>query len=401
MFNNIDKTFKLSLTLLCWAAFAAIIILIFKYFFDLFAIIIISLMITYVLLWPINIIEKYLPDYKKVSKRLVSSVIVCTTAFIILAVTTLLLIKPVTVQMVDLSHSLPNDLVKLEQQSVEFINALSSQYNYKFLDNIIVNEAQDPASVDINNLPEVEKKRMQVEIIELKFLEQLEKLAEQGVPALPGMVFGTFRHVIYVILVLMLTLSFLLSEKTFHNWLRSFFIETHREKYTIIENKIHEALFGYIRGQTLMAIFSALFMWYVYFVFGLKYALILAILIGISQFVPILGPILAIAPALIIAMSHNLSSALFVLLIFLAFQAFKDNVIVPIVLGDLTGLNPVFIIIALVIGEKTAGILGVLIAVPVASIIKIFIANIWPELNLENNKELIDTQIANNGAKIQ
>lgn len=119
-------------------------------------------------------------------------------------------------------------------------------------------------------------------------------------------------------------------------------------------------------------------MWSVYFSFGLKYALVLALMMGFGQFIPFIGQALAIIPAVIVALVVDPLSALLVFIIFLIFQVFSNNVLVPKMLGDMTGLNPIIVIIALIIGEKIAGILGILFAVPVASTLQILLFNLHP-----------------------
>lgn len=395
MFQNIDRIYKLSLSSVCWVLLIIAVVYFIKYFYDLFAIIAISLIITYILLWPIKAIENYLPETKKISKRFISTIMSYVLTIVLISVALLLMVQPVSRQLVELSQSFPKDVKKLEDKSIDFINKVSSQYGYTIVENLLdTPESGIESPQDFEHLSNREKRKVQAEILELKFYQQIEKIAKRGAPALPEILLGTFRNIIYIILIGMLSFYFLLNEKVFHSWLKSFFIETHREKYTVIETKIHEALFGYIRGQALLGLLSGLFMWYIYYLFGIKYALVLAILIAIAQFVPIIGPIVAIAPALIIALVSDPLSALFVLIIFSIFQALKDNILVPILLGDMTGLNPVFVIIALVIGERVAGALGVILAVPIASIIKIFIVNLCPPLvNNEPSANNIQTNL--------
>jgi len=99
-------------------------------------------------------------------------------------------------------------------------------------------------------------------------------------------------------------------------------------------------------------------------VIGMKYVLALAVLAGLFEAIPTLGPIASAVPSFLIGFSY--SPVLGVSTIFLNFiiQQLENNLVVPFVMKKVIGLHPVITLIALIIGGKLAGILGVILAVP-------------------------------------
>lgn len=378
MFNNVDKSFKISVTFVCWLILICAVLYLFKFFSDLLSILAITLTIVYILLWPIKTIERFLPDTKKVSKRFIATLttyIVSISAIIIIMG---LMVQPVSRQIVELSQALPKYILQLENESINFIDKLSTEYGLEHLNTMRgkeKNKESEPVIKDSS--PEIDVKS-KPNVIEQKLYEQLETIATNGAQSLIDILLGTFRNIMYTILILILSFYFLLSTKNMHDWITSLINKEYYDKFSNIEKKINSALFGYIRGQATIGLVTGVFMWCVYYSFGLKYTLVLALMMGFGQFIPFIGQALAIIPAVIVALVVDPLSALIVFVIFLIFQVFSNNVLVPKLLGDMTGLNPIIVIIALIIGEKVAGILGILFAVPVASTLQILLFNLHP-----------------------
>ncbi len=154
--------------------------------------------------------------------------------------------------------------------------------------------------------------------------------------------------------------------------------------HSITPARYHEAIDGltlkiqrtvglWLRGQFILSfiIFSLSFIGLS--VLGVKYALILALFAGLTEFVPILGPILGSIPAIFVAFNQTPLLALFVLLLYFLIQRMENDFLVPTVMQKAVGLNPLVSIIALLIGGKLGGIVGVLLAIPVVAVIGVVI----------------------------
>lgn len=125
----------------------------------------------------------------------------------------------------------------------------------------------------------------------------------------------------------------------------------------------------WLQGQLLLALSVGLMVFVGLSLLGVKYALLLGILAMVLEIVPMVGPVLAAIPGLILAFSQSPTLGVWVLVFYIAVQQIENHMFVPLILGKTLGLNPVTVIIALLVGGKIAGILGMLLAVPAAVII--------------------------------
>ena len=107
---------------------------------------------------------------------------------------------------------------------------------------------------------------------------------------------------------------------------------------------------------------------------GLQYAVVIGVLAGLFELVPMFGPILSAVPALLVALLQPFPTVLWVLLFFIAIQQFESNILGPRITGHAVGLRPLGALFALLAGFQLAGVLGGLFAVPVAGIVWVLIA---------------------------
>ncbi len=127
---------------------------------------------------------------------------------------------------------------------------------------------------------------------------------------------------------------------------------------------------GYVRGQLLTSLFAGLFTFVVLLVAGVPNALAIATFAGVADILPYVGAFLACAPAVLAAMPQGWSVALPVLIALSLYQELESRFIVPRVYGRVLRLPPAVIIVALLIGAKLLGILGAILALPVAAALR-------------------------------
>ncbi|MBU3172038.1 AI-2E family transporter [Clostridium estertheticum] len=144
---------------------------------------------------------------------------------------------------------------------------------------------------------------------------------------------------------------------------------------TIFE--INDIISSFIRGQLLDGLIVGLISSIGLSVIGLDFAFLIGLTAGIANIIPYVGPLIGCIPAIIIGLlSPNPIMAVWAVLLLLAVQQLDSAVISPKVVGDSMGLHPIFVIMAITIGGSIAGIMGMLISVPIAGIIKLFIMKI-------------------------
>jgi predicted PurR-regulated permease PerM len=125
----------------------------------------------------------------------------------------------------------------------------------------------------------------------------------------------------------------------------------------------------WMQGQLLLGFIIGVFVYLGLMVFGVKYALVLAIFAAIFELIPVFGPVMSAVPAVIFASTQGIGLAIVVLCFYIIIQQFENHLIYPLVVRKVVGVPPLVSIIALIVGGKLAGFLGILISMPIATII--------------------------------
>jgi predicted PurR-regulated permease PerM len=173
-----------------------------------------------------------------------------------------------------------------------------------------------------------------------------------------------FSNVIFVTSTLFFGFYFLLEKNLEDKLLKNFFEEIEIKKIEGISNGAQKRMSGWFWGEIILMIVVGTMTYVGLNIIGMKYALALAVLAGLLEVVPNLGPIASSIPAILIGLSYSPILGLYCVSLYLVVQQLENNLIVPVIMKKVTGLHPIIILIAMVIGGKIAGIMGVLLAVP-------------------------------------
>lgn len=125
---------------------------------------------------------------------------------------------------------------------------------------------------------------------------------------------------------------------------------------------------SWFRMQLLLSLIMGFIVWGGLALLHVRYAFLIAVLAGLFELVPFLGPILSGAVAIVSALLTSPALAVYTLIFFLIAQQFESNVLIPLLSRRAVGLHPVIVIIALLIGAEIGGILGMIIAVPISAV---------------------------------
>ncbi len=120
-------------------------------------------------------------------------------------------------------------------------------------------------------------------------------------------------------------------------------------------------------GQLVLMLFIGVLSYIGLLAFGVKYALLLAVLAALLEVVPYLGPVVATVPAVFFAVVDSPQKGLLVLIYYLLVQRIEHMVLIPKIMQKTTGLNPVLVVLALAAGFAVGGIAGGLLSIPVAT----------------------------------
>lgn len=159
------------------------------------------------------------------------------------------------------------------------------------------------------------------------------------------------------------------------------FVKLYPEEYqphlSNVFQEIQHVLSRYIRGQILMSCIIATLTFLGMWIMGVPYPMVIGLLAAITEWVPIVGPIVGAIPAIILGATVDLSLAVKVLIFYIIIQQIDSHLIMPQVMGAVIKLHPVVIVIALLIGGTLFGVAGMILTVPVTAVLQILCTHLW------------------------
>lgn len=195
-----------------------------------------------------------------------------------------------------------------------------------------------------------------------------------------GTLFQTTKGVVtgFVSVITVLVVSFYLTveENGMKNVIKHLTPYRHQAYAMKLVNKIQRKMGAWVLGQ--LALSAVIFgLTYIGLIFlKVDFALVLALIAGILEIIPYIGPILSAIPAIFFAFLQSPGLALAVLILYVVIQQLENHVIVPVVMSKSVGLNPVIVILGILIGGSLGGIIGAVIAVPIISGISVFVSDL-------------------------
>ncbi len=192
-------------------------------------------------------------------------------------------------------------------------------------------------------------------------------------------VFGFFGGLFSVIGVLVLTFYMTLEEKGMKRIAVDLTPAKYRPYFIQLFNRIEDRLGDWLRGQLILGLIIGLLTLVGLLLLKVKFAVVLALIAGLTELIPIIGPFIGAIPAVIVAFSQDPVLSLFVMGLYLVIQQLENNLIVPRVMSKATGLNPVIVLVSILVGGNLAGITGVILAVPTIIIITTFLEDFLEE----------------------
>jgi predicted PurR-regulated permease PerM len=189
---------------------------------------------------------------------------------------------------------------------------------------------------------------------------------------------GVTEAVLVVVLAPVLAMYILIDLDKYRAQALELTPDEHRPEFAFVGGEVGTALGSFVRGQLLVALIvgiaSSIGMWAI----DLPFWLLIGMLAGLLNLIPFLGPFVGGALAAVVALlSGDLTQAIWAVAIFTAIQQVDNHVITPLVQRTRVKLSPLVIVLALIIGGSVAGLLGVLIAVPVTAAVRIIIGHLW------------------------
>lgn len=201
--------------------------------------------------------------------------------------------------------------------------------------------------------------------------EAIERQGVGGVLGLSEPVLDVVRSVVTavvgVITIIFLTFFMLLEGPRTIRGVLALIPERSRPRYERVGRDIYQAISGYVTGNLLISLVAGLLSAIVLFAVGSEFAVALGLLVAILDLIPLAGATLAaILVSTVILIETDWIRCLIVIAFFIGYQQFENHVLQPLVYGRTVQLSPLAVLCAVLIGAQLAGILGALLAIPVA-----------------------------------
>lgn len=194
--------------------------------------------------------------------------------------------------------------------------------------------------------------------------------ATKGFFSVVGTVFGS----IFVVVLIFVISFYLNSQKyTLKEIIKKIIPVKYHQATERMADLIQKDIGGWARGLLISALVVGVLNYIGLLVVGIKFALLLAVLAALGELIPWVGTWIAAIFTILVALLQSPIQALIITVYYLIVQQIQGNFVVPKLMQRLVGLNPLLVIIAILIGSKLAGMAGLILAVPVLTIIMILV----------------------------
>lgn len=195
-------------------------------------------------------------------------------------------------------------------------------------------------------------------------------------PTLVSTAQQTFTVIFGVVVVVTLTFFMLLEGP--NAWKQSLELLKARDARRVDRTgkKMLDAIGGFVWGNLIISLITGGFVFILLSIFGVPYALPIAIAVGILDLIPFVGAVIAILILTVMSLLSGTGAAVAVLILFTIYQVIESNFIVPMIYARTVKLSPLIILVATIIGATLAGLIGVLLSIPAAAAIQIVIVEL-------------------------
>ena len=185
--------------------------------------------------------------------------------------------------------------------------------------------------------------------------------------------------------VLAISFYLLVDNKGVERFLRAILPDPHESHVTEVFLRARKKMGFWLQAQILLSFFVGFCVFAGLWFLGVEHALILAILAGVFEIIPFVGPVLTGIIAVLVTFSESQTLALYVAILFIIVQQVENNVFTPLFMRRAVGLHPVSILVALLLGAKLFGFIGLILAVPVTVVIQEFVDD-WAMRRAKNQR---------------
>ncbi|EES49869.1 AI-2E family transporter [Clostridium botulinum] len=327
---------------------------------------IIGFSIAYILNFILKFYEKKLNVYSKLkSKRGLGLVFTYITAMLLIG----LFIQFVLPQLIQSIIGLVNDVPKFINESTKFINKLMLDLNI----------SEEYLPLINNNFNE--------------FINYIIKIATNLLPVLGGFVTKIASSIWNIVLGVIISIYLLIDKEKFCAMSKkvtyAIFYKNAAEKIIEITHRSNDTFGKFLMGKILDSFIIGILTFVILTIFRMPYAILISVIIGITNIIPFFGPFIGAIPSFIIILFVAPVKALWFLVIILVIQQIDGNIIGPKILGDSIGISAFWILFSILFAGKFLGLIGMIIGVPLFAVVYSII------------KEIVEANLKKKGLKIK
>jgi predicted PurR-regulated permease PerM len=325
-----------------------------SYFADIFRILGYSILLFYIFINSVDWLEKYLPN-RAMAILIVYLGLLALTIFGVIVVVPALLY-----QVSQLVSSTFNQFPQIIQQSIKTLAPVEAS--------------------------------LHAASIRIKAVDILTNIATSLPKPDPGMVFGrvtdvamsTMTWLIYGLSTVVVSFYFLLDGRNMKELVINLFPKRYYLMLTIMTTDVDLSLQMFFRGQIVLGLLFGLFMIAVFLCMGVHYALLLGAFLGVCEIIPVIGPAIGFIPIVLTVafdgmdniVTNRFAQVVIIFMVLNLVQWLKDNIVAPRYIGNVIGLHPVMIFIAIMIGARLDGLSGIICSLPVACVVNVLVSHI-------------------------
>jgi predicted PurR-regulated permease PerM len=214
-----------------------------------------------------------------------------------------------------------------------------------------------------------------------KLNEQAKKLPSHlgdAAGALRSITVGAFSTLVQLVTVLTMTFFLLLEGDRIAGFLLRMRGTENEQRFRAIAFDIYRSTAGYVAGNLLISLIAGLVTYVTLLILGVPFAVPLAVLMAFLDLIPLVGATIGgVAIGIVTAFNDFPTSTIVWVVVFLVYQQVENNVIQPIVYRRTVDVAPLLVIVSILAGASLLGILGALVAIPVAAAVQIVLRDFW------------------------
>lgn len=222
--------------------------------------------------------------------------------------------------------------------------------------------------------------RLDTQLTPRDILDQIPAFSQQ-LPNLTNIVYRTlyafFGNILNIISVFFFTLYFLLGINKLEELAGRFLNRRQSEFFMETLRSVEKQLGAWMRAEFMLMLLIGLMSYVGLSILNVRYALPLAVIAGILEIFPIIGPTLSLIPAFFVAATSSWVLGLAVIGLYILIQQLENNLVVPLVMKKAVGIPPLAVLISVYIGQRLAGIYGIVLAVPLVATLVIIAKEIY------------------------